>query len=186
MAWVLADGTKHMIQLNGSNQKRWPTAPARHGAAVPESISPYTEFNSARRIRLRVTPEIKPRAFFKPSIIRGYDADGTQRNDAEGGKQIRELRRFFAGKILGALPCVQDAPGLWIFPARMHIEHGPGASDTSASHTCRRSLQTHRRTRPGCYHSEESARISGIAMVITANEGGTLVAPKNRDLAHAA
>jgi hypothetical protein len=74
MAWVLADGTKHMIQLNGSNQKRWPTAPARHGAAVPESISAYTEFNSARRIRLRVTPEIKPRAFFKPSIIRGYDA----------------------------------------------------------------------------------------------------------------
>jgi len=73
MAWVLADGTKHMIQLNGSNQKRWPTAPARHGAAVPESISAYTEFNSARRIRLRVTPEIKPRAFFKPSIIRGYD-----------------------------------------------------------------------------------------------------------------
>ena len=48
-------------------------------------------------------------------------ADGTQRNDAEGGKQIRELRRFFAGKILGALPCVQDAPGLWIFPARMHM-----------------------------------------------------------------
>ena len=37
-----------------------------------------------------------------------------------------------------------------------------------------------------CYHSEESARISVIAMVITANEGGTLVAPKNRDLAHAA
>ena len=113
-------------------------------------------------------------------------ADGTQRNDAKGGEQIRELRRLFAGKILGALPCVQDAPGLWIFPARMHIEHGPGASDTSASHTCRRSLQTHRRTRPGCYHSEESARISVIAMVITANEGGTLVAPKNRDLAHAA
>lgn len=114
-------------------------------------------------------------------------ADGTQRNDAKGGgEQIRELRRFFAGKILGALPCVQDAPGLWIFPARMYIEHGPGASDTTASHTCRRSLQTHRRTRPGCYHSEESARISVIAMVITANEGGTLVAPKNRDLAHAA
>ena len=114
-------------------------------------------------------------------------ADGTQRNDAKGlGGQIRELRRFFAGKILGALPCVQDAPGLWIFPARMHIEHGPGASDTSASHTCRRSLQTHRRARPGCYHSEESARTSVIAMVITANEGGTLVAPKNRDLAHAA
>ena len=112
--------------------------------------------------------------------------DGNQRNDAKGGEQIRELRRFFAGKILGALPCVQDAPGLWIFPARIHIEHGPGASDTSASHTCRRSLQTHRRTRPGCYHSEESARISVIAMVITANEGGTLVAPKNRDLAHAA
>jgi hypothetical protein len=77
MAWVLADGTKHMIQLNGSNQKRWPTAPARHGAAVPESISAYTEFNSARRIRLRVTPEIKPRAFFKPSIIRGYDVEYT-------------------------------------------------------------------------------------------------------------
>ena len=113
-------------------------------------------------------------------------ADGTQRNNAKGGEQIRELRRFFAGKILGALPCVQDAPGLWIFPARMHIEHGPGASDTSASHTCRRSLQTHRRTRPGCYHSEESARISIIAMVITANGVGTLVAPKNRDLAHAA
>jgi len=113
-------------------------------------------------------------------------ADGTQRNDAKGGEQIRELRRLFAGKILGALPCVQDAPGLWIFPARMHIEHGPGASDTSASHTCRRSLQTHRRTRPGCYHSEESARISIIAMVITANGVGTLVAPKNRDLAHAA
>ena len=37
-------------------------------------------------------------------------ADGTQRNDAKGGEQIRELRRFFAGKILGALPCVQDAP----------------------------------------------------------------------------
>jgi hypothetical protein len=71
-------------------------------------------------------------------------ADGTQRNDAEGGKQIRELRRFFAGKILGALACVQDAPGLWIFPARMYIEHGPDASDTTASHTCRRSLQTHR------------------------------------------
>ncbi len=78
MAWVLADGTKHMIQLNGSNQKRWPTAPARHGAAVPESISAYTEFNSARRIRLRVTPEIKPRAFFKPSIIRGYDAEASR------------------------------------------------------------------------------------------------------------
>ena len=113
-------------------------------------------------------------------------ADGTQRNDAKGGEQIREFRRFFAGKILGALPCVQDAPGLWIFPARMYIEHGPGASDTTASHPCRRSLQTHRKTRPGCYHSEESARISVIAMVITANEGGTLVAPKNRDLAHAA
>ena len=113
-------------------------------------------------------------------------ADGTQRNDAEGGKQIRELRRFFAGKILGALPCVQDAPGLWIFPARMYIEHGPGASDTKASQTCRRSLQNHRKTRPGCYYSEESARISVIAMVITANEGGTSVAPKNRDLAHAA
>ena len=39
-------------------------------------------------------------------------ADGTQRNDAKGGEQIRELRRFFAGKILGALPCVQDAPRL--------------------------------------------------------------------------
>ena len=113
-------------------------------------------------------------------------ADGTQRNDAKGGEQIRELRRFFAGKILGALPCVQDAPGLWIFPARMYMEHGLGASDTTASHTCRRSLQSHRITRPGCYHSEESARISVIAMVITANEGGTLVAPKNRDLAHAA
>ena len=113
-------------------------------------------------------------------------ADGTQRNDEKGGKQIRELRRLFAGKILGALPCVQDAPGLWILPARMYIEHGPDASDTTASHTCGRSLQNHRRTRPGCYHSEESARISGIAMVITANEGGTLVAPKNRDLAHAA
>jgi hypothetical protein len=114
-------------------------------------------------------------------------ADGTQRNDAKGmGGQIRELRRFFAGKILGALPCVQDAPGLWILPARMYIEHGPDASDTTASHTCGRSLQTHRRTRPGCYHSEESARTSVIAMVITANEGGTLVAPKNRDLAHAA
>ena len=113
-------------------------------------------------------------------------ADGTQRNDAEGGKQIRELRRFFAGKILGALPCVQDAPGLWIFPARMYIEHGPDASDTTASHTCRRSLQNHRRTRPGCYHSQESARISVIAMVITANKGGTSVAPKNRDLARAA
>jgi hypothetical protein len=114
-------------------------------------------------------------------------ADGTQRNDAKGmGGQIRELRRFFAGKILGALPCVQDAPGLWIFPARMYIEHGPGASDTTASHTCRRSLQTHRRTRPGCHHSEELARISIIAMVITANGVGTLVAPKNRDLAHAA
>ena len=113
-------------------------------------------------------------------------ADGTQRNDAEGGKQIRELRRFFAGKILGTLPCVQDAPGLWIFPARMHIEHGPDASDTTASHTCRRSLQNHRRTRPGCYHSQESARISVIAMVITANKGGTSVAPKNRDLARAA
>ena len=55
-------------------------------------------------------------------------ADGTQRNDAKGGKQIRELRRFFAGKILGSLPCVQDAPGLWIFPpectsstARVHL-----------------------------------------------------------------
>ena len=57
-------------------------------------------------------------------------ADGTQRNDEKGGKQIRELRRLFAGKILGALPCVQDAPGLWIFPARMYIEHGPDASDT--------------------------------------------------------
>jgi hypothetical protein len=113
-------------------------------------------------------------------------ADGTQRNDAEGGKQIRELRRFFAGKILGALACVQDAPGLWIFPARMYIEHGPDASDTTASHTCRRSLQNHRRTRPGCYHSQESARISVIAMVITANEGGTSVAPKTPDLARAA
>jgi hypothetical protein len=119
------------------------------------------------------------------------DAEGRgRRNPAQrcegGGEQIRELRRFFAGKILGALPCVQDAPGLWIFPARMYFEHGPNASDATASHTCGRSLQNHRRTRPGCYHSEESARISGIAMVITANEGGTLVAPKNRDLAHAA
>ena len=114
-------------------------------------------------------------------------ADGTQRNDAKGGKQqIRELRRFFAGKILGALPCVQDAPGLWIFPARMYIEHGPDASDTTASHTFRRSLQNHCRTRPGCYHSQESARISVIAMVIIANEGGTSVAPKNRVLARAA
>ena len=114
-------------------------------------------------------------------------ADGTQRNDAKGmGGQIRELRRFFAGKILGALPCVQDAPGLWIFPARMYIEHGPDASDTTASHTFRRSLQNHCRTRPGCYHSQESARISVIAMVIIANEGGTSVAPKNRVLARAA
>ena len=117
-------------------------------------------------------------------------ADGTQRNDAKGGEQIRELRRFFAGKILGALPCVQDAPGLWIFPARMYIEHGPDASDTTASHTCRRSLQTHRRTRPGCYHSQESARISVIAMVITATRGahrsrrktGTLHAPHDHCL----
>ena len=116
-------------------------------------------------------------------------ADGTQRNDAEGGKQIRELRRLFAGKILGALPCMQDVPGLWIFPARRYIEHGPDASDTTtrtASHTCRRSLQNHCRTRPGCYHSQESARISVIAMMIIANEGGTSVAPKNRVLAHAA
>jgi hypothetical protein len=112
--------------------------------------------------------------------------DGNQRNDAKGGEQIRELRRFFAGKILGALPCVQDAPGLWIFPARMYIEHGPDASDTTASHTFRRSLQNHCRTRPGCYHSQESARISVIAMVIIANEGGTSVAPKNRVLARAA
>ena len=113
-------------------------------------------------------------------------ADGTQCNDAKGGEQIRELRRLFAGKILGALPCVQDAPGLWIFPARMYIEHRPDASDTTASHNFRRSLQTHRRTRPGCYHSQESARISVIAMVIIANEGGTSVAPKNRVLARAA
>ena len=113
-------------------------------------------------------------------------ADGTQCNDAKGGEQIRELRRLFAGKILGALPCVQDAPGLWIFPARMYIEHGPDASDTTASHTFRRSLQNHCRTRPGCYHSQESARISVIAMVIIANEGGTSVAPKNRVLARAA
>ena len=113
-------------------------------------------------------------------------ADGTQRNDAEGGKQIRVLRRLFAAKILGALACVQDAPCLWIFPARMYIEHRPDASDTTASHTFRRSLQNHCRTRPGCYHSQESARISVIAMVITANEGGTSVAPKNRDLARAA
>ena len=113
----------------------------------------------------------------------------SRRNPAqrcEGGEQIREFRRFFAGKILGALPCVQDAPGLWIFPARMYIEHGPDASDTTASHTFRRSLQNHCRTRPGCYHSQESARISVIAMVIIANEGGTSVAPKNRVLARAA
>jgi hypothetical protein len=89
MAWVLADGTKHMIQLNGSNQKRWPTAPARHGAAVPESISAYTEFNSARRIRLRVTPEIKPRAFFKPSIIRGYDVVSDEQKEMEEGKAFQ-------------------------------------------------------------------------------------------------
>jgi hypothetical protein len=94
MAWVLADGTKHMIQLNGSNQKRWPTAPARHGAAVPESISAYTEFNSARRIRLRVTPEIKPRAFFKPSIIRGYDESGLSEALTQGTPQIKRSLRY--------------------------------------------------------------------------------------------
>ncbi len=58
-----------------------------------------------------------------------------------------------------------------------------GAFDTSASHTRRCSLQAHRRARRGRYHSEESARISAIAIVTTANHGGTLVAPKPPDLA---
>jgi hypothetical protein len=59
-----------------------------------------------------------------------------------------------------------------------------GAFDTSGSHTCRCSLQARRRARCGRYYSEESARMSVIAIVTTANHGGTLVAPKTPDLAN--
>ena len=73
-------------------------------------------------------------------------------------------------------------PGRWFFPARTYIEHCTGAFDTSASHTRRCSLQAHRRARRGRYHSEESARISAIAIVTTANHGGTW-SRRNPDLA---
>jgi hypothetical protein len=83
----------------------------------------------------------------------------------------------------GIAICAGYAPGLWFFPARTYTEHCTGAFDTSAWHTRRCSLQAHRRARRGRYHSEESARISVIAIVTTANHGGTLVAPKTPDLA---
>jgi hypothetical protein len=46
-------------------------------------------------------------------------ADGTKSNDAEWNKQIRELRRFFPCNILRALPCAQDAPGLWFLSGQI-------------------------------------------------------------------